>query len=244
MKNIFTSVKDMFARTARGFLEKFDLRATYREIKEVARAHGWRFGAAAAAWEVLESVVIPAVLCSRHQYLLAAFFVVFHFEPIVWPIFFFLFRTYDRICGRIPWDPPRLNASTSWRSATKVCVYRAATILLFWLAMERLHLGQGLLALYTGVMTLFGFAHERLWNDSGWGITAQDQVLGRRVAAKTLSYRAASLLVMALALRGLLGQVPWMPLALYQGAALGTHLLLEVLWARSTWGIRATSRSG
>lgn len=221
--------------------EKLDVRGTIRQIRALGAQYGRRFMIAAALWEVIESLVIPALLLWKHRPVLAAMFLVFHLEPVVYPVLFFSFRTYDRMRGRIPWEPERAAMSSSYRTLTKITLYRLVSVGLFFALLDKFQMSQAVLGIYSVIMTLFIYVHERLWHDSNWGITADDEVEGRRVVAKALTYRAVSLMVMAGVFKGLLNQVPWGSVGAYQAAGLGAYLALEAAWARSAWGISSTA---
>lgn len=220
--------------------ERVNIVGTARGLTKLAREQGLRFAIAAGIWEFIESIVIPGYCLMHHQPVLAALFVVFHLEPIVWPLIIYGFRTWDRLLGRIPWEPDRTAMSSSFRSGAKVTLYRLASALLFFAVMAQAKMPQAMLAAYTLLMTLFGYVHERLWHDFGWGITEDDQIETRRIAVKTLTYRAVSAALMLGVLKGVLGTVPWVVVAYYQMLALLLYAGLEAMWARSSWGILRT----
>lgn len=222
--------------------ERFDVRGTIRELRALGLKHGRRFFVAAAVWEFIESVVLPAVALYYKQPALAVLFVVFHAEPVVYPVLFFAFRTWDRYKGRVPWEPDRSAMSASYRSGAKVTLYRMGTVALFLGLFSSVRMSQALLLGYTALMVVFHYVHERLWHDSAYGITEDDRVRPVRVLLKGASYRAVSLLVMAGAMKALLPRVPWGMVVLYQAGALALYLALEALWARSAWGIVPVAR--
>lgn len=223
--------------------ERFDVRGTIRELRELGRRYGRRFLVAAAVWEFIESIVLPAIALYYRQPVLAAMFVIFHAEPVVYPVLFFAFRTYDRLRGRLPWEPDRSAMSASYRSGAKVTLYRAGTVVLYLGLFSWAPLGQVVLAVYTVLMLLFHYVHERLWHDTSYGITEDDRVRPARVLLKAVTYRVVSLLVMTGAFKAMLPTVPWGMLGLYQGAAMALYLGLEALWARTAWGVRPVYRT-
>lgn len=222
--------------------ERFDVRGTIRELRELGRKYGKRFLVAAAIWECIESIVLPAVALYYRQPVLAAMFVIFHAEPVVYPFLFFAFRTYDRLRSRLPWEPDRSAMSASYRSGAKVTLYRAGTVALYLGLFSWATIGQVVLAVYTVLMLLFHYVHERLWHDTSYGITEDDRVRPARVLFKAVTYRAVSALVMAGAFKAMLPAVPWAMIGVYQGAALVLYLGLEALWARTAWGIQTVAR--
>lgn len=219
--------------------EKINIVATWRELKELGRKHGKRFFIAAVAWEIIEDVVFPILSWRAGVPELIPVFLVLHFEPITYPIFFWCFKMWDRFQGREPWDPNRSAASTYTRTTAKAFSYRALSLGLFFLILAQGNIGLGILAAYTVLMSCFAFVHDRIWHDSNYGIDENDQVHAKRVVAKVASYRMVSTLVMAGLFYGLhldMGLV-----ALYQGIMLAVHLLHEGVWAKVAWGIRPTA---
>ena len=218
--------------------EKLDIRGTWRELKALGQKYGRRFFVAAVAWELVEDVVFPAISAYYGAYWLIPVFLVLHFEPVVYPIFFFAFKTWDPIQGREPWEPDRLGQSTYWRAGLQVLSYRVPSLLLFALLLSGLGMPFALLAAYTVGMSFFGFVHDRIWHDSNFGIDVPtDTVKVERVVAKALTYRAVSVLVMSGVFYGLLHRVPeeiWT----YQGTMLCLSILIGGWWARSPIGIR------
>ena len=220
--------------------ERVNVVGTARGLVKMAKEQGLRFAIAAGIWEAIESLVIPGYFIARKQPLLAALFVVFHLEPIVYPVLIYGFRTWDRLLGRIPWEPDRAAMSSSFRSGAKVTLYRLASFVLFLGVFSQVRMSQWVLGAYTVLMALFGYVHERMWHDVGWGISADDQVETRRIVAKALTYRVVSAVLMLGVLKGVLGAVPWAAAACYQALALVLFAGLEALWARSSWGIQPT----
>lgn len=239
---MFKLLREASCKVTHGLRERLDVRGTVREIRGLGRKYGLRFMVAAAVWEVIESLVIPGIMLRYHQPALALFFVLFHFEPVVYPVLFYAFRSYDRVRGRIPWEPDRGMMSSSKRTAAKVTLYRMVSVAVFWALLRVFDLNQWALLGYSALMSMFYYVHERLWHDLGWGITADDQVTEKRVIAKVLTYRAVSVLVMGGAIWAVLPRgVPRRELvvlvAAYQASMLTFHVALEAVWAKSSWGI-------
>ncbi len=217
--------------------EKINLPAVYRELKELGKKHGKRFFYAALIWEIIEDGLFPFLSWLFGAPELIPLFLIFHFEPIGYPIIFWLFRMYDRSRGREPWEPDRSAYSSYWRSVNKVVVYKVAVT--GWLVCILAGLGISPVALgfYVCLTALFGFVHERIWNDNNYGIRPDDTVEMKRVIAKTSTYRIVSLLTMYSILKASVGYTHWAELGLYQSLAVSLYLLLEVIWAKSCWGI-------
>ena len=222
--------------------EKLNVFATIREIKALGQKYGRRFLIMAAVWEVIEDVVFPFLSYKAGLPELIPIFLILHFEPVVYPVAFWAFKTYDRMKGRAPWEPDRTAMSSHWRTLAKITLYRLTSIALFMLAFAATGINHWFLAVYMTVMALFSFAHERIWHDSNYGITATDQVEPKRLFAKVATYRGVSILVMGMGLYGFLaGEVPWGTLIAYQCSMLIAHIVLEGFWARNTWGIKVTT---
>lgn len=222
--------------------EKINVVETWRSMRALGRKYGPRFLVAAVLWEVFEDVVCPYLAWKAGAAWLIPVFLVMHFEFLAYPVFLFLFRTYDRLRGREPWEPDRLVQSTYWRSGLQVLSYRVPALVLFYLILQNLGVSFWVLAAHTVGMTLFGLVHERLWHDSNFGIDVPtDTVEPKRVLIKASTYRAVSVLMMASVFFGVLGQVPWLDLAAYQGAAWILHLVVLGLWAQSPMGLRAVA---
>lgn len=218
--------------------EKLDVRETWRELRALGQKHGRRFFVAAVLWELVEDVVFPFISWRLGHPELIPVFLVLHFEPIVYPVFFFAFRTYDRIRGREPWEPDRLGQSTYWRAGLQVLSYRVPALVLFFLLLNGLGLSLWILTAYTLAMSLFAFVHDRLWHDSNFGIDVPtDTVKPERVVAKAFTYRVVSALVMCGVCLGFLGSVPGIVWG-YQGSMLIFHIILGGWWAQSPVGIR------
>ena len=217
--------------------EKIDLVSKWKEIRDLGRRYGPRFILAAVLWEIVEDVVFPLLSWHLGHPELIPVFLVLHFEPLVYPLFFWAFRTWDRIRGRIPWEPNRRGMSTHTRTALIVLSQRLPAIALFFWIFNDLDLPAWLLTAWTFIMLLFGFVHDRIWHDSNFGIEVEtDTVNPRRVLAKATTYRATSIVIMASVFYGLLGQIPF-EMGLYQAASFFANLLVSAVWARSSLGI-------
>lgn len=220
--------------------EKVNVVGTVREILKQGKKYGLRFVIAAIVWEIIEDVVFPLISWHYGHPELIAVFLVLHFEPIVYPVFFWSFRTYDRMRGREPWDPARPLVSTGSRSWAKVVTHRLIAAGLFWLMLANYSLPFWLLTVYMLVMVGFKYVHERIWHDSSWGITPDGvTVLMKRTVAKAVTYRLASTAVMAMVFLGFLGALHTDALVSYQLVSFVAYMALEIAWARSAWGIRA-----
>ena len=220
--------------------EKVNIFETWRELKKLLKSQGPRFFVFAVVWELFEDVVIPIILWNVGLPELIPIVLLLHGEPIVYPIAIFGFRTYDRCRGRVPWEPDRSAMSTGYRTAAKMLLYRTLALGVFSLVLWKLGLSLWLLTGYSVMMTFFSLVHERLWHDSNFGITEDDQVETKRSAAKALTYRTTSAVVMLGVFTALLGSVPWVPVLAYQITMLGGYFALETFWAKNTWGIRST----
>lgn len=218
--------------------EKLNVLATLREIRALGKRYGRRFLVMAVLWEFIEDVVFPFIAWKAGMPELIPVFLVLHFEPVVYPVAIWAFKTYDRVRGLEPWEPNRSAMSSHWRTVVKVMVDQVVSITAFSLLLVHAGLSLWLLSTYTMGMALFSFAHERIWHDSNYGITEDDQVEPKRIFFKALTYRGVSCLVMGMIFYGFLHQVPWGIFAAYQGAMLNTYIIMEGLWARTTWGIQ------
>ena len=218
--------------------DKLNVLATFREILKLGKRFGLRFVIAAIVWESIEDVLLPMIAWHFGHPELIPIFLVLHFEPVIYPVFLFCFKTYDRMRGREPWDPNRPWVSTNIRSWLKVTSNQLLSLTLFWLILTRIGLPLWLLVAYFLTMLGFKFVYERIWHDSSWGITPGDRVQIKRVVLKIILYRVVSVAVMGMVLRGFLGAWHVWALLTYQGAALVVHSATEALWARSDWGIR------
>lgn len=222
--------------------EKINLPAVWRELRALGKKHGRRFFVAALLWEIVEDVVFPFLSWLFGVPELIPLFLILHFEPIVYPAFFWGFRMYDRAKGRVPWEPDRGAQSSYWRSAGKVLVYKIAATGWFVAILMGFGLRPSALIAYVGLMAAFGFVHERIWHDSNYGIQPDDSVEGRRVFAKAATYRIVSVMILYPIFRVSFGSVPWAAVAACQGAGLLLYLALEAVWARSDWGVGRIER--
>jgi len=215
--------------------EKINLANTYRDIKTLGKKYGKRFFWIAILWECVEDIIFP-LLCLKFRVPgLIPVFLVMHFEPIVYPAFFWGFRTWDRIQGKEPWEPDRSSQSAHWRSILKGLVFQLA--ITGWLSQV---IAWKLLAIFTGLMSLFGFIHERVWHDTNYGISETDAVQSRRTVAKTFTYLLVSAFVLSPLLK-VFQMVPiWKPLLIVQTITGVVYLVLERVWARSLWGVTPT----
>lgn len=217
--------------------EKVNFPAVYRELKRLGKKHGRRFFWAALIWELIEDGVFPLLSWWFGVPELIPLFLILHFEPIAYPAIFWGFRMYDRARGREPWDPDRSAHSSYWRSIFKVMIYMTAVMGWFVAIFTTLGLPLKVLAIYAGLMTMFGFVHERIWHDSNYGILEDDTVtLGRNVF-KALTFRVVSVMLLYPLLKASMGDVPWGVLAGLQGLGLCLYLFLETLWSKSRWGL-------
>ena len=218
--------------------EKINIPGAYRGLRELGAKHGKRFFWAAVIWELIEDVVFPFIAWKCGMPELIPLFLVLHFEPIVYPAFFWGFRMYDRMNGREPWEPDRANQSSYWRSAAKVLVYKLAIGGWFVAILLRLGLSPWAIGAYVGLMSAFGFVHERIWHDSNYGIRSEDDgVELKRIVAKAVTYRLISTMVLYPLLRAFFGAVPWLALLACQGTGFVLYVVLEAVWARSGWGV-------
>jgi len=217
--------------------EKVNLAATWRELKELGHKHGRRFFIVAVLWEMVEDLVFPVIaIFFKHPWLVPVFLVL-HFEPVVYPMFFYGFRTWDRLQGREPWEPDRLAMSAYWRTGLKVLSHRLLSLGLFLLWLRSFDLGFGILAAYTVVMTVFAFIHDRIWHDSNFGIDVpSDTVSPLRILVKASTYRVVSVIVMCSVFRAILGYVP-IDVLFYQLSTFTLGLLLSQWWARNDLGL-------
>ena len=211
--------------------EKINFAGTYREVKALGQKHGRRFFWVALIWEMIEDIVFPFIAWMCGVPGLIPVFLIMHFEPIVYPVFFWAFRMWDRSQGREPWEPDRTAMSAYWRSVVKVTVYQLAT--LGWLS----HIIPWKpLSIFAVLIGLFGFVHERIWHDSNFGIRPDDTVQFRRVLGKTTTYLIISAMVLYPFLK--VFEVPILQaLAEAQLVSAVFYLALETVWAKSMWGI-------
>lgn len=216
--------------------EKINIVNTWRDIKSLGKKYGKRFFWAALIWECIEDIVFPFISWKLGVPELIPVFLVMHFEPVVYPAFFWAFRTWDRIQGKEPWNPNRGAYSHHWRSVVKGLSFQLA--ITGWLSNL---LSWKLLAIYTALQALFGFVHERVWHDSNYGILDTDLVQYRRSVAKTATYLLLTSFLLFPLLRVMHpSQLGWTLLEV-QSITGALYLVLETVWAKSVWGIE-TSR--
>jgi hypothetical protein len=239
-------IKTFFApfRWALGEIwEKINLPAVYKELKKLGKKYGARFFWAALIWELIEDVLFPYLSWRFGVPELIPLFLIFHFEPIAYPVIFWGFKTYDRMRGREPRDPARPVSSTNWRSVAKVAMYKVAmykVAITGWFVAILLGLGLSplVLSIYICLMGLFGYVHERIWNDTNYGIRDDDTVMFKRTWAKATTYRIVSTMTMYPLLKAVLGHMPWLALIGCQVAGYVLYLTLEALWSQSNWGVQ------
>lgn len=218
--------------------EKINVVQTWRDLKELGKKHGTRFFVVAVLWELIEDVLFPYLSWRAGVPELIPVFLVLHFEPVVYPVFFFGFRTYDRIRGREPWEPDRLAQSAFWRTGLQVLSHQLPVFALLYGLLLHLEAPMLVFAVFATVMGLFGIAHDRLWHDSNFGIDVPtDTVKPIRVVAKVVSYQAVAALVLVGLLYGLLQQVSPI-VGAFQACAVVIHFLTAGWWAQSPWGIQ------
>lgn len=217
--------------------EKINVVAAYRELVKLGKKHGRRFFWAALVWELIEDGLFPLLSWWAGVPELIPLFLIFHFEPIAYPAIFWGFRMYDRARGREPWEPDRSVQSSYWRSVGKVVVYKLAITGWFVAILLHFNLSPKALAAYVGLMTLFGFIHERIWHDTNFGIRQDDTVQFKRTLAKATTYRLVSSMMMYTLLKALLGHEPWVPLLSCQALGFVIYLSLESIWSKSGWGV-------
>jgi hypothetical protein len=233
MKTILTALRWVVSQV----WDKINFVAVYRELKELGKKHGRRFFWAALIWELIEDGLFPLISWIMGVPELIPLFLILHFEPIGYPIIFWCFRTYDRIRGREPWEPERGTSSASWRSAVKVLVYKISICGWFAAILLRLDVALSVLVLYVVLMAAFGFIHERIWNDIGFGIRDDDKVEMKRVWSKAITYRIVSAMTMYPLLKACLSEVPWMALLGCQVVGFVLYFVLEALWSQTVWGL-------
>lgn len=218
--------------------EKLDLRTKWHEILETSKEWGPRFIVAAVIWELIEDVLFPFLSWWFGVPWLIPVFLIWHFEPVSYPVIFWMFRTWDRVNGKSPWEADRPAYSSHWRTALKVLIYRLTSIGGLLFLQHELALPHWLLGTYIVLMTLFNFAHERIWHDLNFGIDVQtDEVHPRRAIAKAATYRTVSVLLMGGAVFSLEGSAAYMPVLEYQALMALLYLSLETVWAKNTMGI-------
>jgi hypothetical protein len=219
--------------------EKVNIPAVWRELKEAGRTHGRRFLIAAVVWELIEDVLFPLLAWWAGAPELIPVFLVLHFEPVAYPVIFWMFREYDKKMGRAPANPARSTYSAHWRSWAKAAQYNIATFgALSWALLKFSSCTNSTLPVTYGVlMLLLNYVHERVWHDSNYGITDTDTVEVRRVLAKTLTYRVVAVMVMYPLMKVHMGYANWWFLAAWHFAASTLYMTMEAVWSKSTWGL-------
>jgi hypothetical protein len=211
--------------------DKINLLHTWRELVALGQKYGRRFFIAAILWEAIEDLVFPFFSWRLGVPELIPLFLILHFEPIVYPAFFWGFKMWDRLHGLEPWDPDRPAHSHYWRSVVKVLVFQLAVT--GWLSQV---LPAKTLVVFTILISLFGFVHERIWNDSNYGILPDDTVQTRRVLSKASTYLLVCLFVFFPLLR--VGGIPiWRSLLVAQAITGTLYIILETVWSKSVWGV-------
>lgn len=218
--------------------EKINVPGAYRKLKELGAKHGRRFFIAALLWEIVEDVVFPFISWRMGVPELIPLFLVLHFEPIVYPVFFWGFRMWDRAKGREPWEPERSAQSAYWRSVAKVMAFQLAAA--GWLSHM---IPWKPLAVFVGLTTAFGFVHERIWHDANFGILPDDSVQAKRTLGKTGTYLLVSTMTLYPLLRVAGASPIWKPLFLAQGVVGLLYVILEAVWAKSAWGVTPVQTS-
>lgn len=215
--------------------EKINVVATWRTIKGLGKKYGKRFFWAALIWEIIEDVVFPFISWKMGVPELIPVFLVLHFEPIVYPAFFWGFKTWDRIQGKEPWAPEREAQSSHWRSLLKgLTLHMSIT---GWLSQV---LPWKPLVILTVLMSFFGFIHERIWHDTNYGIAGCDQVKFKRVLAKAGTYLLISTMTLYPLLKVTGSTTILQSLLVSQGINGTLYLILESVWAKSKWGVNPT----
>lgn len=218
--------------------EKINLPKMYRELEALGKKHGKRFFWAAIIWEMIEDIVFPFFSWLFGVPELIPVFLILHFEPIVYPVFFWAFKTWDRIRGQEPWEPDRSAQSSHWRSILKGLTFQLS--ITGWLGQVITWKPLVILAI---LMSLFGFVHERIWHDNNYGIVGCDQVQFKRSLAKTGTYLLISTMILYPLLKVTRADSIWRSLVLSQGITAILYLLLETVWAKSKWGVAPTHSS-
>lgn len=216
--------------------EKLDVRNTVREIKALWAKYGWRFGVFAIAWELFEDGVLPYIAWKLGFPWLAPLFWIFHFEPLSYPAAFWCFRTYDRIRGREPWDPPRYAKSQYHRTTFKVLTHEVPVIASA-IVMTLVGIPTTITVTYAVLMLAAGFFHERIWHDTNYGIDLEtDLVDDKRNRAKTGTFRVLSISLLGMALCTVT-PYPLYLFLLVEGFMAVAYYLIEHVWSKSLYGI-------
>jgi hypothetical protein len=148
-----------------------------------------------------------------------------------YPAFFWAFKTWDRIHGREPWEPDR-NAYSHERISIQLATAGWLGHILPWKE----------LAIFTFLISLFGFIHERIWHDTNYGIMPNHTVQYRRPLVKTGTYLFLSAFILFPMIR-IAGLVPWWhPFCLALLTQCILYIVLETVWAKSVWGVIFTHK--
>ena len=226
--------------------EKINILATWRELKALGKKHGMRFFIFALIWELIEDVLFPYLSWRAGMPALIPFFLVMHFEPLVYPVAFWVFRTYDRVRGREPWEPERVAMSSHWRSGAKVLMHTIAASGWYVSIVLSLGFSPKVIAAYSVLIAAFSFVHERIWHDTNFGIGVfendPDHVFAKRILAKTATYTIVSTTVLASLFKVSFGGSYWLALLACQGLGSVLYASSEAVWSRSKWGVAPTGR--
>lgn len=227
-----TKMLSIFQWAAHEAWEKINVVETWRSLKALGRKHGRRFFVVAVLWELIEDVLFPYLAWKAGMPALIPFFLVMHFEPLVYPMFFWIFRTWDRTQGKEPWEPDRAAMSSHWRSVAKVAVYEVAVCgwLLTMLPFQTM-------AAYVFLMSSFGFIHERIWHDGNYGIREDDTIAPKRIFAKTATYTLVSATILGSLLKVSAGGLDIKLLVACQLVVVALYTIFEGVWSKSHWGI-------
>lgn len=218
--------------------EKVNVVETYRELVELGKKYGIRFFIAAFVWEIIEDVVFPLIAWQMGAWQLAPLFWIFHFEPIVYPAFFWGFKQWDIWRGYESPYPDRPAQSSYMRTTLKVAVYEAAIFFSVLGAFHVLGLSLGLATAFILLMGFFNFIHERIWHDSNYGIIIEtDMVEPKRNLAKTFTFRLVSVVILGTALYALVKPFPWAVFIAFESTLTVVYLGLETMWSQSAYGI-------
>lgn len=216
--------------------EKINVVATWRELKKLGKKYGLRFFIAALIWEIIEDVVFPLLSYYNGMPELIPVFLIFHFEVVTWPIFFWAFKTYDRARGLESPYPDRPVMSAPWRTALQVFGFTLAISGWAWVFLH--NYSYGAMGLFVGLVAAFGFVHRRIWHDSNYGIRPDDTVELKRTLAQTVTHSLVSSLVLYSALKGFVpGDIPWNVFLGLQGISTALFLTLGVMWSYCTLGL-------
>jgi hypothetical protein len=220
--------------------EKINVAATFREILAQGKKYGRRFVVVAILWECVEDLVFPFLSWKFGVPELIPMFLILHFEPVVYPLFFWLFRTWDRAHGREPWEPDRDAQSSYWRSVMKVAVYQLDA--LGWLSSI---VPWRPLSVFAVLISLFSVVHERIWHDTNYGINPEpfprDFILPKRMIVKTFTFLGVSAMTLYPFLKVFAVPMHQLPLALLATGVV--YFALEIVWSKSVLGITKIERN-